>query len=177
MTINRILSFAWAGPRIARLIRLNLWGYVVSNLAVNMLVPYLNFEDPSAVYLFHGNQCVARFALPMILLVPFLISIDILKKIVEAAEKGKAAFDLPAGFRKYPFILETAIRHTLMVATPLAAIVVMLPAKRPYGGEIAAFVLGVAAAGIAGYTALRAVACLRTLVQQKQRGNDRQGNH
>lgn len=173
MSTNRLSSFGWTGPRIARLIRLNVWVYVISNLVFNALVPYLNFEDPAAVYLFRGDQCIARFALPMVLLVPFLISVDILKKIIEAAEKGKAAFHLPAGFRKYPFIMKTALWQTLIIAVPLIVIILALPAKRTYGGEIAAAILGISAASIAGYAALRAVARLRTLIQEKQSGYDR----
>lgn len=167
MPTSHPLSFAWAGPRIARLIRLNLWMYVATNLVFNMLVPYLNFEDPTAVYLFRGEQCIARFALPMALLVPFLISVDILKKIVEAAEKGRAAFQLPHDFRKYRFIISVAVRHTLVIAVPLTVILLALPAERAYGGGIAAVVLGVLAMGIAGYAAIRSVARLRTVVQGK----------
>jgi hypothetical protein len=49
--------------------------YFISNVIINALVPYFGFDDLSTVYMFRGEHPVARFFLPMSLLLPLCITI------------------------------------------------------------------------------------------------------
>ncbi|WP_257667601.1 hypothetical protein [Parapedobacter tibetensis] len=155
----------WPGVRIGKLIRRNLWLYIPTNLVFNTLVAYFNFEDPTAVYLFRGEQHFARFLLPMALLLPFIISFDILKKTIDMAEKEDVGFQLPQPFAKYRFITKIATVHTLMASVPIGLVLLLLPAERPYDGRVLAVILGFLAALLAAAFVWLSIKKLRGVVE------------
>ena len=115
----------------------------------NSLIPYLSFKDPNAVYLFHGEFCLARFLLPMALLLPFIITFDVIKRSMTMAAQGKLELDFPEGFLKNRFMFRMAgINGLLSLAVVLLAMLIVhlnLPAAYTFEGKRLAVVLGVIA--------------------------------
>ncbi len=67
--------------RWRKFVRKTLLIYLIPNVTLNTVIPYFALKTQSSVYLFSGEQNLARFLLPMSLLLPFLITIDVFKKI------------------------------------------------------------------------------------------------
>ena len=74
--VMRIKMIRWQ-----KFVRRNLLLYFVPNVLLNTVIPYFVLSAQPSVYLFSGEQNLARFLLPMSLLLPFLITIDVLKKV------------------------------------------------------------------------------------------------
>ncbi len=73
---------------------------------INALVPYYGFDDLNSVYLFRGEHPIARFLLPMALLLPFFITIDILNKTTTLLEKKQLVSFIPSRQIKLRFMLK-----------------------------------------------------------------------
>lgn len=144
------------GP-LRRLIRRNLFFYVSTNLLFNSIIPYLNFEDPGAVPLFEGALCLARFVLPMAFLLPFIITADILRKVLVLREKGRATIPLPENFKKHRFVFGHAARNAGITIIPVALLFFLLPAGYTLDGKLAAALTGTLAAVLATWFTLQPV--------------------
>lgn len=143
--------------RLKRLLRRNLLFYVSTNLLFNSVIPYLNFEDPAAVPLFDGALCLARFVLPMAFLLPFIITADILRKVLLLQEKGRLDIALPAGFRKHRFVFGSAALNAIYTIIPVAVIFLFLPPAYALNGVLAAAITGTLAALLAAWFTLQPV--------------------
>ncbi|WP_343522342.1 hypothetical protein [Pedobacter sp.] len=91
-----------------KFVRKNLLIHLVPNTVLNTVVPYFAFKAQNSVYLFSGEQNLARFLLPMSLLLPFMITLDILKKIKELQHTGAINYNEDIKITGYPFILKKA---------------------------------------------------------------------
>lgn len=89
-------------------LRKQLWYYLIPNIIFNTSIPYLTLRNNNAVRLFEGEHCFARFILPMALLLPFIITFDMLKKTTALSEQGKAGFLVPEPFSKHKFMFKMA---------------------------------------------------------------------
>jgi hypothetical protein len=67
--------------RWRKFVRKTLLIYLIPNVTLNTVIPYFALSTQSSVHLFTGEQNLARFILPMSLLLPFLITVDVFKKI------------------------------------------------------------------------------------------------
>jgi len=67
--------------RWKKFVRRNLLMHLIPNVTLNTIIPYFALKTQNEVHLFSGEQNLARFLLPMSLLLPFLITVDVLKKI------------------------------------------------------------------------------------------------
>ena len=133
------------------LLRNMVW-YILPNIVFNGLIPYYSFKDPSAVYLFYGEFCFARFLLPMALLLPFIISFDIMKKTIALSEKGKANFVFKENSLDNRFMLKVSgINGGLTFFTVLLLVGfahVSLPDKYTFNGLPLAFGLSLLAGSL-----------------------------
>jgi len=91
-----------------RFVRKNLLLHLIPNTVLNTVIPYFAFKAQNSVHLFSGEQNLARFLLPMSLLLPFMITLDILKKIKELQHSGAINFKVDDKISGYPFILKKA---------------------------------------------------------------------
>jgi len=91
-----------------KFVRKNLLIHLIPNTVLNTVVPYFAFKAQNSVHLFSGEQNLARFLLPMSLLLPFMITFDILKKIKELQQADAINHKADEKITGYPFILKKA---------------------------------------------------------------------
>ena len=91
-----------------KFVRKNLLIHLIPNTVLNTVVPYFAFKAQNSVHLFSGEQNLARFLLPMSLLLPFMITLDILKKIKELQQADAINYKADEKITGYPFILKKA---------------------------------------------------------------------
>lgn len=91
-----------------KFVRKNLLIHLIPNTVLNTIVPYFAFKAQNSVHLFSGEQNLARFLLPMSLLLPFMITLDILKKIKLLQHAGAINYKIDEKITGYPFILKKA---------------------------------------------------------------------
>lgn len=91
-----------------KFVRKNLLLHLIPNTVLNTVVPYFAFKTQTSVHLFSGEQNLARFLLPMSLLLPFMVTLDILKKIKLLQHSGAINYNLDEKITGYPFILKKA---------------------------------------------------------------------
>lgn len=132
-----------------RFIQRYLLYFMLPNMVFNSLIPYLSFKDPNAVHLFQGEFCFARFLLPMALLLPFIITFDVIKRSMTMAGQGKLDLVFPEGFPKNRFMFRMAgINGLLSLSIVLLVMLIVqlnLPAAYTFEGKILAVILGLLA--------------------------------
>lgn len=132
-------------------IRKNLLGYLIPNVLINTCIPYLCFKDLDAIYLFQGEQNLARFLLPMSLFLPFLITFDILRKTAALFEEGHPAVSAPDKFlvHKKRFIWRMAGINAccciLFVSMVLLLLYLVFPLHYSFDGTLLAVLTGILA--------------------------------
>ena len=141
-----------ADPVFRKFAQKRFLSYIIPNVFFNTCVPYFTFKGMSAVYLFEGELCFARFLLPMAFFLPFIITLDILRKTIAMAEQGRLSFELPEGINAGRFLFVRAGLNgviTLAAAT-LAALFVQfcLPGGYGFNGVLLSVILGLFAAAI-----------------------------
>jgi len=141
--------------------------YFTTNLVINALVPYYGFDDLNNVYLFQGEHPVARFLLPMALLLPFFITIDILNKTTTLLEKRQLVSFIPSKQIKLRFMLKTAtINAIITLVLTLAAMVgvyICLPENYSFNGILLSVLSGILAGGMAVFFTLQPVRKVKKL--------------
>ncbi|SEK67765.1 hypothetical protein [Olivibacter domesticus] len=167
--IDQIKTITDYKPAKAFLKRKLFW-YLVPNLLFNGIIPYFSFENPTAVSLFEGEFCFARFILPMALFVPLAITVDFMKKITEfftTANLGKLWDDEQVNMR---FFLREGVYNGLK--TFLAILIIMLvvqwllPAESTFNGLLLACINGILACSLAAYFTLVSVKQINTILEE-----------
>ena len=106
--------------------RKNLLLHLIPNTVLNTIVPYFAFKAQNSVHLFSGEQNLARFLLPMSLLLPFMITLDILKKIKLLQNSGSINYKVDEKISGYPFILKKAGLNSLYSIAVVFTIMLVL---------------------------------------------------
>nr|WP_068888501.1 hypothetical protein [Pedobacter panaciterrae] len=131
---------------LRRLVQRNLLFYFIPNVIANTIIPYFSFKDLNAVHLFEGEYCIARFLLPMALLLPFIITFDILKKTIALSEEGKAGFVLPDNFIKNKFMFKMAGINGLTTSSIILLFMLLvqfsIPQDYSFNGKLLSILLG-----------------------------------
>jgi hypothetical protein len=132
-----------------RFLRKNLLYYLIPNIILNTLIPYFSFTNLHAVQLFEGPQNLARFLLPMSLLLPFIITFDILNKTILLSGQGHVDIKLNKNFKKNKFIFQMAASNGFCTALSMLALMFCLyfsfPRHYYFDGAILAIVVGLLA--------------------------------
>ncbi|MVT11139.1 hypothetical protein [Chitinophaga tropicalis] len=141
--------------------------YAITNLVINGLVPYYGFDDLNNVYLFRGEHPLARFLLPMSLLLPFFITLDILKKTIALLEGEYISEQLSSKTLKIRFMLKTAgVNAIFTLSITLAAMLgihVSLPENYSFNGTMLAVLSGLLAGGMAIFFTLQPIQKVKKL--------------
>lgn len=134
---------------LKRFIQKQLIIYFMMNLVINSSIPYFSFDDLHTVYLFRGDNPLARFLLPMSLLLPFFTTFDILKKTIALAGQGKAGFRLPDNFSKTRYMLKMSALNafiTISVILPIMLCLhIILPENYAFNGIMLSILSGLLA--------------------------------
>ena len=119
---------------------------IISNVIINGIVPWYNFEDKHAVHLFRGAQPLARYILPMAVFLPFFITLDILRKTIALLEGNNAGLLFPPHLPKNKFLFKTsAINATITLSIILCLMLglhISLPDNYTFDGTVLAIVSG-----------------------------------
>ncbi|MFW0715315.1 hypothetical protein [Pedobacter sp. N23S346] len=123
--------------RWRKFVRKNLLLYFVPNVLLNTVIPYFVLSAQPYVYLFNGEQNLARFLLPMSLLLPFLITIDVLKKVRALKNDDAFHFVMNKEFEEKRKMFKLAGLHSfytiLIVSITLFIIHISFPAHFDFG--------------------------------------------
>lgn len=132
--------------RLKRFTRKQLLIAIISNVIINGVVPYLNFEDKHAVPLFSGAQPLARFILPMAIFLPFFITLDILKKTIALIESHTEGLLFPHHLPKNKFLFKTAGLNATITLSIVLCLMLGLHASLPdnytFDGTVLAIISG-----------------------------------
>ncbi|WP_406823453.1 hypothetical protein [Pedobacter sp. KACC 23697] len=109
-----------------KFVRRNLILHLIPNMVLNTVIPYFAFKAQNSVHLFKGEQNLARFLLPMSLLLPFMITLDILKKIKAMQHTGAINCKEEVKITGYPFILKKAVLNGLYSIAIVFILMLML---------------------------------------------------
>ena len=119
---------------------------IISNVIINGVVPYFNFDDRHAVHLFQGAHPLARFVLPMAVFLPFFITLDILKKTISLIEDTYSCMLFSPDFPKNKFLFRTAgVNATITLSVILCLMLGLhasLPANYSFDGLLLSIVSG-----------------------------------
>jgi len=130
---------------LRKLVQKNLLFYFIPNT----IIPYFSFKKFDSVHLFQGENCVARFLLPMVLLLPFIITFDILKKEIALSEEGKAGFVLPDNFTKNKFMFRMAGVNGVITSSVVLAFMLLaqfsIPKDYSFNGDLLSILIGMLA--------------------------------
>jgi hypothetical protein len=141
--------------------------YFITNLIINGLVPYFGFDDINTVYLFRGAHPLARFILPMSLLLPFFITLDILKKTLALLEVENLNVYLPTKSSRIRFMLKTAgvnaIFTLILTLAAMLGIHAYLPENYSFNGTILSVLSGILAGGMAIFFTLQPISKVKKL--------------
>ncbi|SFE76893.1 hypothetical protein SAMN05518672_11024 [Chitinophaga sp. CF118] len=140
---------------------------IISNVIINGVVPYINFEDKHAVHLFKGAQPLARFILPMAVFLPFFITLDVLKKTIALIEGNNASLPFSPHFPKNKFLFKTAgLNATVTLSTMLCLMLglhVSLPDNYTFDGTVLAIVSGLLGGAMAVIFVLQPISKVKKL--------------
>lgn len=132
-----------------KFVRRNLMIHLIPNVTLNTIIPYFAFKAQTSVYLFSGEQNLARFLLPMSLLLPFLITIDVLKKIKALQSNEALHFSSNKAFEENRTMFKLAGLHSfytiLAVSVMLLLIHLSFPANFDFGITTSAISAGILA--------------------------------
>jgi hypothetical protein len=132
-----------------RFIRKNLLYYLIPNVFFNTCIPYLTLNKLESVYLFQGEYCFARFLLPMVFFLPFIITFDISKKTVELYQQGRTDFAIPEPFQKKKHFFKTAGVNSgltfFFALFLLLTVEFFIPKNYTFNGTLLSILLGVLA--------------------------------
>lgn len=130
--LMRIKMIRWQ-----KFVRKNLLLYLIPNVLLNTIIPYFVLRTQNAVYLFSGAQNLARFLLPMSLLLPFLITLDVLKKVKALRDHQSLHFVIHKNFEEKKGVFKLAGLHsfytTTAVGMSLLLIYISFPANFDFG--------------------------------------------
>lgn len=144
--------------------------YLIPNLIFNTLIPYATLRELESVQLFQGEFNVARFLLPMALLLPFIITFDILKKTILFAEEGKAGFVVPADAGKNKFIFKMAgINGGLSFLVNVSAMILIhfnVPEGYGFNGTVISVIIGSMAGALTIMSTLWPIKKLKAFIRQ-----------
>ncbi len=153
-----------------KFLRKRLLIYIIPNIIFNTLIPYATLRELGPVQLFQGEFNVARFLLPMALLLPFIITFDILKKTILFSEDGKAGFVVPEELTKNKFIFKMAgINGLLSFSVNVLAMLLIhlnVPAGYGFNGTVISLVIGGMAALLTLFSALWPIKRLKEAIDK-----------
>lgn len=85
--------------------------YVLPNMFLNFIIAYASFRDLGYTHFFAGTQNLARLTLPMATFLPVVLTIDIIKRVMVAAEQGNIEFMLDDTFNSKRLMTKLSILH------------------------------------------------------------------
>ena len=129
----------------------NLLLYLIPNVTLNTLIPYFALQTQTSVHLFTGDQNLARFLLPMSLLLPFLITIDVCKKIKALQNNKNLHFECSDIIEGKAKMFRLAGLHSLYTVAVMVLVLVLLYVSFPVNFNFGIIFSAALAGSLAGF--------------------------
>ena len=96
-----------------RFLRKRMIIYVLPNVFFNFIIAYASFNELGYTYFFEGTQCLARLTLPMAIFLPVVLTIDIIKRVTDAAGQNTIEFAVDDQLNLKKLMTKLSILHGL----------------------------------------------------------------
>lgn len=99
--------------------------YILPNVCFNFIIAYASFQELGYTHFFVGPQSLARLTLPMAIFLPVILTMDIIKRVIVAAEQESIEVAIDSNLNKNRFIVKFCLLHGIVTGLlVLAALVV-----------------------------------------------------
>lgn len=102
--------------------------YILPNVFFNFIIAYASFQELGYTHFFTGPQSLARLTLPMALFLPVILTMDIINRVIVAAEKEAIEVAIDRNLNKNRFIAKLCLLHGII--TGLSVLGVLLVAQQ-----------------------------------------------
>lgn len=91
--------------------------YVLPNVFFNFIIALASFNELGYTHFFAGSQCLARLTLPMAIFLPVVLTIDIIKRVNDAAEQKAIEFAVDNRLNLKKLMTKLSILHGLITGS------------------------------------------------------------
>jgi hypothetical protein len=95
--------------------------YVLPNVFFNFIIAYASFKELGYTHFFSGEQNLARLTLPMALFLPVVLTIDIIKRVTDAAGQGAIEFTVDEQLNIKKLMTKLSILHGVITCSLVLA--------------------------------------------------------
>lgn len=88
--------------------------YVLPNVFFNFIIAYASFKELGYTHFFSGTQNLARLTLPMAIFLPVVLTIDIIKRVTDAASQEAIEFTVDEQLNIKKLMTRLSIVHGLI---------------------------------------------------------------
>ncbi len=88
--------------------------YVLPNVFFNFIIAYASFKELGYTHFFAGEQNLARLTLPMAIFLPVVLTIDIIKRVTDAANQEAIEFTIDEQLNIKKLMTRLSIVHGLV---------------------------------------------------------------
>lgn len=114
-----------AKTTLKRFLKKRMIYYVMPNIAFNSLIAYASFEEIGYTHFFEGPQSLARLTLPMAIFLPLILTVDIIKRVAEAADQGAIEYRIADELNKNRFMAKLGIIHAVLTGLLILSFLVL----------------------------------------------------
>jgi uncharacterized protein YneF (UPF0154 family) len=100
-----------------RFLRKRMIYYVLPNVFFNFIIAYASFKELGYTHFFEGTQCLARLTLPMAIFLPVVLTIDIIKRVTDAADQKAIEFAVDNQLNLKKLMTKLSILHGLVTGS------------------------------------------------------------
>ncbi|MDR2235320.1 MAG: hypothetical protein LBE92_04275 [Chryseobacterium sp.] len=123
--------------------------YVLPNVFFNFIIAYASFKELGYTHFFSGEQNLARLTLPMAIFLPVVLTIDIIKRVTDAANQEAIEFTVDEQLNIKKLMTKLSILHGLVSGSLVLCLLFVgqfnLSKDYKLDGEAMAVVVGVLA--------------------------------
>ncbi len=91
--------------------------YVLPNVFFNFIIAYASFKELGYTHFFSGTQNLARLTLPMAIFLPVVLTIDIIKRVTDAANQEAIEFTVDEQLNIKKLMTRLSILHGLITGS------------------------------------------------------------
>ena len=102
--------------------------YILPNVFFNFIIAYASFQELGYTHFFTGPQSLARLTLPMSIFLPVILTMDIINRVIVAAEKEAIEVAIDRNLNKNRFITKLCLVHGII--TGLLVLAILLAAQQ-----------------------------------------------
>lgn len=97
-----------------RFLRKRMLIYVLPNVLFNFIIAYASFNELGYTHFFACTQSLARLTLPMAIFLPVVLTIDIIKRVADAAHQKAIEFEMDNELNLKKLMTKLSILHGLV---------------------------------------------------------------